>query len=80
MLQKLLGTSELLIMPSTTKQLHLTDTLANWPWNRVINPHYEEVKAESNTWFHSFNVFSARSLYAFYKCDFGQWSFVLLEQ
>ncbi|EJD08331.1 terpenoid synthase [Fomitiporia mediterranea MF3/22] len=57
-------------MSNSTTILHLPDTLANWPWQRTINPHYEEVKAESDAWFHSFKAFSAESQYAFDKCDF----------
>ncbi|KAF8484312.1 terpenoid synthase [Gautieria morchelliformis] len=50
--------------------LYLPDTMANWPWPRAINPNYEEVKAQSNAWFQSFNAFSPRSQRAFDKCDF----------
>ena len=28
--------------------LYLPETMANWPWPRAINPHYEEVKSETN--------------------------------
>ncbi|EJD00101.1 terpenoid synthase [Fomitiporia mediterranea MF3/22] len=57
-------------MSSSSTILHLPDTLANWPWPRAINLYYEEVKAESRAWFHSFKAFSAKSQYAFDKCDF----------
>lgn len=52
--------------------LYLPETMANWPWPRAINPHYEQIKAESNAWFYSFKAFTPKSLYAFDKCDFGQ--------
>ncbi|KAL5510885.1 hypothetical protein ACEPAG_4642 [Sanghuangporus baumii] len=58
-------------MSNDTKLLHLPDTLANWPWPRTINPHYEAVKAESDAWFRSFNAFSTKSQYAFDKCNFA---------
>ncbi|KAL5513795.1 STS14_2 [Sanghuangporus vaninii] len=58
-------------MSSEAKLLHLPNTLANWPWPRAINPHYEAVKAESDAWFRSFKAFSTKSQYAFDKCDFA---------
>ncbi|KAJ3870529.1 hypothetical protein F5051DRAFT_447553 [Lentinula edodes] len=45
--------------------------MSNWPWPRMINPHYEEVKAASDAWFHSFAAFDARAQLAFDKCNFG---------
>jgi Delta6-protoilludene synthase len=68
-------------MPSTTtttapktpqKMLYLPETMKNWPWKRAINPHYEEVTAESNTWFKSFKPFNEKSQHAFDKCDIGE--------
>ncbi|CCM03654.1 uncharacterized protein FIBRA_05798 [Fibroporia radiculosa] len=44
--------------------------MANWPWKRAINPHYEEVKAESDAWVHSLNLFTPKSQRAFDKGDF----------
>ncbi|KAI6120872.1 terpenoid synthase [Pisolithus croceorrhizus] len=49
---------------------YLPNTMANWPWPRRINPFFEEVKAESDEWFRSFNALSPKSLKAFEKCDF----------
>ncbi|KAL4067245.1 isoprenoid synthase domain-containing protein [Scleroderma yunnanense] len=46
--------------------------MANWPWPRRINPHFEEVKAEADEWFRSFNALTPQSLIAFEKCDFGR--------
>lgn len=51
--------------------LHLPNTLEHWPWQRQINPYYEEVRAESLAWIHSFKPFNARSQYAFDKGDFS---------
>ncbi|KAG6825478.1 hypothetical protein H0H92_003608 [Tricholoma furcatifolium] len=50
--------------------LYLPDCMANWPWPRAIHPHYEEVSAASNAWFHGFKAFTPRSQIAFDKCDF----------
>ncbi|KAF8970725.1 terpenoid synthase [Flammula alnicola] len=50
--------------------IYLPETMANWPWRRAINPHYEEVKAASNAWFESFKPFTPQSQIAFNKCDF----------
>ena len=52
--------------------LYLPDVLKDWPWPRAINPYYEEVTRESNTWFKSFKPFNKRSQYAFDLCDFGR--------
>jgi len=46
--------------------------MANWPWPREFNPHYEEVKAESDAWFESFKAFIPRSQLAFSKGEFGR--------
>ncbi|TCD62382.1 terpene cyclase [Steccherinum ochraceum] len=51
--------------------LHLPDTLADWPWPRSINPHYQEVKEESTAWFHAFEALSPQSQKAFDKCNFA---------
>lgn len=64
-------------MSNSTEMLYLPETMTNWPWPRVINPHYEEVKAESNAWFHSLKAFSDKSQYAFDKCDFGQYNILV---
>lgn len=46
-------------------------TMANWPWQRAINPHYEEVSAQSNAWLKSLKPFSEKSQFAFDKCATG---------
>ncbi|EIM79126.1 terpenoid synthase [Stereum hirsutum FP-91666 SS1] len=48
----------------------IPDTLANWPWKRKINQHYEEVKMESASWARSFHAFSPQAQDAFDRCDF----------
>ncbi|KAF8641803.1 hypothetical protein AX16_009784 [Volvariella volvacea WC 439] len=45
-------------------------TMAAWPWSRRINPFYQEVKAESSAWIHSFHPFEEESQRAFEACDF----------
>ncbi|KAG6907098.1 hypothetical protein DXG01_010511 [Tephrocybe rancida] len=49
--------------------LYLPDYMANWPWPRAINPHYEEVSAASNAWFRSFKAFTPQSQLAFDKWE-----------
>ncbi|KAH9940657.1 terpenoid synthase [Amylocystis lapponica] len=51
-------------------QFVLPATMQDWPWQRRMNPHFEEVKAESEAWFRSFNAFSPKAQRAFEKCDF----------
>jgi len=50
---------------------YIPDVLADYPWKRQFNPHYEEVKEESDQWMYSFKAFSAKSQYAFDKGEFG---------
>ncbi|KAF8638389.1 hypothetical protein AX17_002250 [Amanita inopinata Kibby_2008] len=57
---------------TSAKILRLPRTMDKWPWQRAINPHYEEVSAESDAWFHSFKAFTKTSQEAFDKCDFGR--------
>ncbi|KAG7441671.1 terpenoid synthase [Guyanagaster necrorhizus] len=47
----------------------IPDTLAYWPWPRNNNPHYEEVKAVSNTWFRSLKAFRPEAQRAYERCD-----------
>ncbi|TCD63514.1 hypothetical protein EIP91_005315 [Steccherinum ochraceum] len=51
--------------------LHIPDTMATWPWPRDINPHYQEVKAATLEWFHSFHAFNPRAQHAFDIGNFG---------
>ncbi|KAJ6561560.1 terpenoid synthase [Mycena vulgaris] len=50
---------------------YLPDTLRNWPWERIISPHYLEAQAESVAWLESFHPFSPAAQRAFNKCDFS---------
>ncbi|KAF8178349.1 isoprenoid synthase domain-containing protein [Mycena galopus ATCC 62051] len=43
-----------------------------WPWARRMNPFYEEVKEEANSWFMSFKCFNATDTHDFIRCDFEQ--------
>ena len=54
------------------RMLRIPNMLENCPWPRAINPHYEEVGAQSNAWFRSLKAFGPRSQYAFDKCDFSR--------
>jgi hypothetical protein len=56
---------------SDTTLFYLPRTMDAWPWPRQINPHFEEVQAQSDAWFSTFNAFSDRSQHAFNVCDFG---------
>ncbi|KAK0716048.1 terpenoid synthase [Lasiosphaeris hirsuta] len=53
-------------------KIKLPDFLDYWPWQREINPYYEEVKAEANAWAHSFGFFDKKSQDAFDRCDFSK--------
>ena len=37
--------------------LRIPDTMADWPWPREINPHYEEISADSMAWICKFGTF-----------------------
>ncbi|KAG2134643.1 isoprenoid synthase domain-containing protein [Suillus cothurnatus] len=52
--------------------IYLPDTLANWPWPRAINLHFEDVKAEVGASFRDFKALSPESQEAFDKCDFAR--------
>ncbi|KAI0052312.1 terpenoid synthase [Auriscalpium vulgare] len=58
---------------STQIQFRLPDPveICHWPWPRMLNPHYAEVKAECVAWIHSFNAMSPKAQKAFDKCDFS---------
>lgn len=56
------------LLPSS---YHIPDVLADYPWKRQLNPHYEEVKKESDQWMYGFKAFSARSQYAFDEGEYG---------
>ena len=54
------------------QMLYLPDTMANWPWLLAINPHYEEIKADSDAWFESFKAYNPRSQLVFNKSKSGR--------
>lgn len=56
-------------MEPRPKVIYLPDTMANWPWPRAMNPHFEIVKAEVEASFREFKALSAESQEAFDKCD-----------
>ena len=45
--------------------LHIPNMLADWPWQRKINPFYEEVAAEGDAWLRTYLPFNPKSYYAF---------------
>lgn len=52
-------------------QFYLPDPLAQWPWKRVLNPHYERVKPATEAWVRSFQFLNARSQRSFERCNFA---------
>ncbi|KAF8514328.1 terpenoid synthase [Hysterangium stoloniferum] len=40
-----------------------------WPWQREVNPHYEEVKIETEAWFQTFGPFGTKIEKAFYRAN-----------
>ncbi|KAF8486350.1 terpenoid synthase [Russula ochroleuca] len=57
-------------MPALT-QFRLPDPLAHWPWSRTLNPHYTEVKPESEAWLHGFEALNTKSQRSFDRCNFA---------
>jgi Delta6-protoilludene synthase len=55
----------------TFPKVYLPDVLAKWPWPRMLNQHYGEVKPISDAWLRSFEAFDVSSQKAFDKCNFG---------
>ena len=43
----------------------------DWPWLRHINPHFDEVSAQSSAWIRGLRAFTAESQDAFDKGNFG---------
>ncbi|KAI0306221.1 terpenoid synthase [Multifurca ochricompacta] len=56
---------------SALPQLYLPDPLAQWPWLRELNPHYAEIKPESDAWLHGFESLDAKSQNSFDRCNFA---------
>ncbi|KAH9962043.1 terpenoid synthase [Russula compacta] len=55
---------------SSHLKFYLPDLIAQWPWPRMLNQHYQEAKSESDTWLHGFEALDARSQRSFDYCDF----------
>ncbi|KZS97418.1 terpenoid synthase [Sistotremastrum niveocremeum HHB9708] len=54
-------------MAPIASQFRLPNFMTTWPWKeKRMNPYYEEVKAESEAWFSSFEPFSPKALKAFF--------------
>ena len=52
-------------------QVRIPDILRNWPCSRHVNPHYAEVKKESDAWIEGLQPFdSPKHLKAYLRCDF----------
>jgi len=54
-----------------SNKYYIPDILENWKWPRVINPHFQEVKAASAAWARSFGAFSPKAQDAYDRCDFN---------
>ena len=63
---------------SPVERFHIPDVLRNWPWQRSLNPHYLECKAESASWLEGFNALSPKAQAAFNRCDFSKSLFLSL--
>ena len=61
-------------MASDTQKLsfYIPETMTDWPWERQMNPHYEEAKVASDAWLKSLKPFSKASQRAFDKCNNGE--------
>ncbi|KAG2065418.1 terpenoid synthase [Suillus decipiens] len=57
-------------MDAHPRTIYLPDTMINWAWPRAINPHFEDVKVEVDTWFRDFKALNPESQETFDKCDF----------
>jgi hypothetical protein len=64
-------------MPAVT-QFRLPDPLVHWPWPRTLNPHFAEVKLESDAWLRSFEALDAKSQSSFDRCNFGKYTYSLI--
>ena len=54
----------------SNSQYRLPDIVAQWPWPRMLNPHYQEAKAESAQWLRDFKALDAKAQRSFDLCDF----------
>ncbi|KAI9443651.1 terpenoid synthase [Lactarius indigo] len=58
-------------MMSELPQFRLPNLLAQWPWPRVLNEHYAEVKAQFDEWVHAFEALDTKSQKLFDRCNFA---------
>jgi len=57
---------------SIPREVYLPDPLAQWPWPRTLNPHFAEVKPQSDAWVRGFEAIDSKSQKAFDSCNFGE--------
>ncbi|KAH9036446.1 terpenoid synthase [Lactarius pseudohatsudake] len=50
-------------------QFYLPDLVAQWPWPRILNQHYEEAKPESDEWLRGFAALDVKSQRSFDRCN-----------
>ncbi|KAI0273275.1 terpenoid synthase [Russula aff. rugulosa BPL654] len=55
---------------SSLPQFRLPDLVAQWPWPRKLNQHYQEAKSESGKWLRDFEALDTKSQRSFDFCDF----------
>ncbi|KAI0284089.1 terpenoid synthase [Russula brevipes] len=54
-----------------SNRYYIPDLLESWKWTRRhLNPHYQEVKEESEAWVRCFGAFSPKAQEAYDRCDF----------
>jgi hypothetical protein len=57
---------------SIPREVYLPDPLAQWSWQRTLNPHFAEVKPQSDAWVRGFEAIDSKSQNAFDSCNFGE--------
>lgn len=58
----------------STMHFQLPKTLDHWPWLRILNVHYDQIKHDSRLWLEGFKPFSPEIQDAFNKCEFGMYN------
>lgn len=59
---------------SSPPEFRLPELVAQWPWPRKLNQHYQEAKSESGKWLRDFEALDAKSQRSFDFCDFRRYS------
>ena len=59
------------IVTTPKKYFQLPDLTEDWPFPRIINPHFKDVAPVSADWIDDFNAFSFKRRVAFRKANFG---------